>query len=86
MFQRFYYFFHYCLLSFRYVMFQKRILSKAKWGGAQAVAKRGHDPPCPPPPLAKAQGWGFAFRLPSTGSWSPFPQTLVTAPLLQISG
>ena len=36
MLERYYSFFHRCLLSCRYVMFQKRILSKSKWG-AQAV-------------------------------------------------
>ena len=36
MFERYYFFFHYCLLSCRYVMFQKRILSNQN-GGAQAV-------------------------------------------------
>ena len=28
----------------RYVMFQKRILSKPKWGGAQAVVRGGKAP------------------------------------------
>ena len=45
-FERCYSFFHYCLSSYPYVMFQKRILSKPKWE-AQAVA-RGHGPPGPP--------------------------------------
>ena len=40
MFERYYSFFHYCLLSYRYVMFQKRILCKPKWG-AQAVVRWG---------------------------------------------
>ena len=38
MFKRYYFFFHYCLLFCRYVMLQKRILSKPKWG-AQAVVR-----------------------------------------------
>ena len=41
MFKRYYSFFHYCLLSCRYVMFQKRILCKPKWGDAP------HPPPSP---------------------------------------
>ena len=36
MFERYYSFFHDCLLFCRYVMFQKRILSKPKWG-AEAI-------------------------------------------------
>ena len=39
MFERCYSFFHYCLLFCRYVMFQKRILSKPKWG-AKAIVRR----------------------------------------------
>ena len=31
-FERYYFFFHYCLLRCHYVMFHKRILSKPKWG------------------------------------------------------
>ena len=45
MLERYYSFFHYCLLSYRYIMFQKRILSKPKWR-AQAVV-RGARPPWP---------------------------------------
>ena len=41
----------------RYVMFQKRILSKPKWGGAQAVVRGGARPPWPP-------------RSDGTGAWS----------------
>ena len=47
MFVRYYSFFHYCLLSCRYVMFHKHIPSKPKWGGAQAVV-RGSTAPGPP--------------------------------------
>ena len=47
MFVHYYSFFHYCLLSCRYVMFHKHILSKPKWGGAQAVV-RGSTAPGPP--------------------------------------
>ena len=47
MLERYYFFFHYCLLSCRYVMFQKRILSKLKWG-AQAVV-RGSTATLAPP-------------------------------------
>ena len=36
-------FFYCCLLSCRYVMLQKSILSKLKWG-AQAVVRGGHGP------------------------------------------
>ena len=46
MLERCYSFFHYCLLSYRYVMFQKHILCKLI-GGAQAVV-RGARPPWPP--------------------------------------
>ena len=46
MFKRNYSFLHHCLLFCRYVMFQKRILSKPK-RGAQAVV-RGARPPRPP--------------------------------------
>ena len=53
MFERYYSFFHYCLLSCRDVMFHKRILSKPKWG-AQAGAK-GHAP-FPPP---RSEGIGL---------------------------
>ena len=42
MFERYYSFFDYCLLSCRCVMFQKRILSKPKCG-AQAVVKGGTE-------------------------------------------
>ena len=41
-FERYYSFFRYCLLSYRYVMFQKRILSKSKWEGTSSGR---HDPP-----------------------------------------
>ena len=43
MFERCYSFFHYFLLSCRYVMLQKRILSKPTWGA---------KPPRPPLPSA----------------------------------
>ena len=46
MLKRYYFFFHYSLLSYRYVMFQKHILCKPKWG-AQAVV-RGARTPLPP--------------------------------------
>ena len=50
MFERHYFVFRYCLLSGRYVMFQNCILSRPKWGGAQAgVRGGGHGPPAPPP-------------------------------------
>ena len=41
MFENYYSFFHYCLLSCRYVMIQKSILNEPKWGGAQAVVRGG---------------------------------------------
>ena len=44
--ERYYSFFYYCLLSCRYVMFQKRVLSKPKWG-AQAVVRGGTAPLAP---------------------------------------
>ena len=51
MFERYYSFFHYCLLSCRYVVLRKSILSEPKWGGAQAVVKGGTAPlPLPPVP------------------------------------
>ena len=46
MFEHYYSFFHYCMLSYRYLIFQKRILSKPKWG-AQAVVRGGARPPAP---------------------------------------
>ena len=46
MFENYYFFFHYCLLSCRYVMLHKSILSKPKWG-AQAVV-RGDTAPLDP--------------------------------------
>ena len=46
MFERYYSFFQYCMLSYRYVVFQKRILRKSKWG-AQAVVRRGTAPLAP---------------------------------------
>ena len=39
MFENYYSFFHYCLLSCRYAMIQKSILNEPKWGGAQAVVR-----------------------------------------------
>ena len=47
MFERYYSFFHYCLLCCRYVMFRKRILSESKWGGTSS-RKGEHGPPGPP--------------------------------------
>ena len=44
MFERYYSFFHYCVLSCRFVMFQKCILCKPKWGG--------HSPPGSPVAMA----------------------------------
>ena len=68
MFERYYSFFHYCLLSCRDVMFHKRILSKPKWG-AQAGAK-GHAPFPPPPHVARALDYAYcnawAQNLPET--------------------
>ena len=43
MFENYYSFFHYFLLSCRYVMLQNSILSKPKWG-AQAVVRGGTAP------------------------------------------
>ena len=43
MFENYYSFVHYCLLSSRYVMLQKSILNEIKWG-AQAVVKGGRRP------------------------------------------
>ena len=45
MFKRNYSFLHHCLLFCRYVMLQKRILSKPKWGAQAAVRGRGARPP-----------------------------------------
>ena len=44
MFENYYSFFHYCLLSCRYAMIQKSILNEPKWGGAQAVVRGGRRP------------------------------------------
>ena len=43
MFENFYSFFHYCLLSCRYVMLNKSILIESEWG-AQAVVRGGRRP------------------------------------------
>ena len=43
MFENYYSFFHYCLLSCRYAMLKKTILNEPKWG-AQAVVRRGRRP------------------------------------------
>ena len=48
MFKRNYSFLHHCPLFCRYVMFQKRSLSKPKWG-AQAAVGGGTFAPAPPP-------------------------------------
>ena len=50
MFETYYSFFHYCLLSCRYVMFRSRILSKPKWGAQVVVTGGGGGvrPPWPP--------------------------------------
>ena len=45
-FERYYSFFHYRLLSCRYVMLKKSILSKPKWR-AQAVVRGGQGSPAP---------------------------------------
>ena len=42
--ERYYSFFHYCLLSCRYVMLQIRVLNKPKWGAS--------------PPLPRSDGTG----------------------------
>ena len=47
MFKRNYFFLHHCLLFCRYVMFQKRILSKPKWGHKQPLG--GDTAPQAPP-------------------------------------
>ena len=47
MFERYDSFFHYYLLSYRYAVLQKSILSKPKWGGAQAVVREGTAPLAP---------------------------------------
>ena len=44
MFENYYSFVHYCLLSYRYAMLQKSILNEPKWG-AQAVVW-GDGAPC----------------------------------------
>ena len=46
MYERYDFFFHFYLLSCRYVMLQKSILSKPKWGGTRSH-KGGHRPPGP---------------------------------------
>ena len=56
MFENYYSFFHYCLLSYRYVMLQKRILSESKWG-AQAVV-RGERRPLP----HRGDGTGYEYK------------------------
>ena len=46
----YYSFFHYCPLSCRYMMFQKHVLNKPKWGRHKQSLGGGHCLPCPPPP------------------------------------
>ena len=48
-------FLHHCLLFCHYVIFQNRILNKAKWGAQAAVRGGTHPQPPPPPPIATAQ-------------------------------
>ena len=55
MFENYYSFFHYCLLSCRYVMLQKSILSESKWG-AQAVV--GGEQ-CPWPHRSDSTGYKY---------------------------
>ena len=59
MFENYYSFFHYCLLSCRYAMFQKSILNEPRWG-AQAVV-RGDGAPglTVATALATSQSWAF---------------------------
>ena len=62
MFKRNYSFLYHCLLFFRYVMFQKCILSEPKWGAQAAV--RGHVPPSHPIAMAQqsAQQRQYVFK------------------------
>ena len=50
-----YFFFRHCLLSCRYVMFQKQYFEKTKMG-AQAVVRGGTAPLVPPVATALAKG------------------------------
>ena len=58
MFERYCSFFYHSLLSCRYVMHQKRILSKPKWG--RGTSNRQARPPAPPPPIRRD---GTAYRI-----------------------
>ena len=53
-FENYYSFFHYCLLPCRYVMLQKRFLSKPKWGGGHKQSLGGGHKPLYPPAVATA--------------------------------
>ena len=44
MFENYYSFFHYCLLSCRYAMLQKSILNEPKWGGGKQSFVRDGAP------------------------------------------
>ena len=44
MFENYYSFFHYCLLSCCYVMLQKSILNEPKWGALAVVRGGGRRP------------------------------------------
>ena len=41
MFENYYSFFHYCLLSCRYAMLRKRFLNEPKWGGTTSLGGDG---------------------------------------------
>ena len=45
MFENYYSFFHYCLLSCRYAMLQKSILNEPKWGGGHKQSFVGDGAP-----------------------------------------
>ena len=80
-FERYYSFFRYCLLSYRYVMLQKSILSKPKWGSEEVSG--GTSPgPHPVATALPAPRGAFRGRAPPNHCLSPqariVPQKKVT--------
>ena len=60
MFEHYYSFFHYCLLSCRYVMLQKSILRNQNGRHKQLLG--GHSPPGPPPPGSDGTEYKSTFE------------------------
>ena len=90
--ESYYSFFHYCLLSCRYVVFRKRILSEPKWG-AQAAVKNCCGRTFAPVSLVLGLSFEHSCRCPREGLSSALAlnyfvsfdlaSSLETPPLLQ---